>query len=56
MSHGRHLLNPRKASESFFGLSAWEDEVEDDGQEEDDGYAVLGEDGLDNLGEDGKHA
>ena len=56
MSRGRYLFNPRKASESFLVLSAWKDEVEDDGQEEDDGYAVLSEDGLDNLGEDGKHA
>ena len=31
------------------------DEVDEDGEDEDDGDAVLGEDALDNLGEDGEH-
>jgi len=56
MSCARHLFNPRKASETLLGLFIWEDEVEDDGQEEDDGDTILCEDGLYELGEDGEHA
>ena len=36
----------------FFFLLLWQHEVEDNGDEEDEGNAVLGEDGADELGED----
>ena len=41
---------------NLFRLPSRKNQVEEDGEDEDDGDAVFGEDGLDDLGEDGEHA